>query len=215
MRMFIIIYKGKGDNMNPRVSIVSFDYDGTLTNPLEFKLTGGLERYKADLEELKKILSLMKTYEGLDKIYFCLNTTENRYEILHHTFDSMFNETGWLMPGIQFLHGKPYSYDVSTKEMTQIEDEFSVTKYNGDKLKLLEIYALATVANDEELVSVTHVEDGKNYPLEALDALEDIGVDTHIINLPMASMRAWMLASLLENINSRQDKQNLCGNRLY
>lgn len=189
-----------------RVGIVSFDFDGTLTNYFELASAEGVKTFSRDMYVLRECLRLMKEFEDLDKVYLSLNTNEGRTQVLEKAFANIFTaDTPWLVPGLNFLAGSVRSYCPQTYQMSEPLDFGNLYK-RTHKLTKLEEFALMRAA-DEELISVTHIEDGKDYDETSFAALNEVSVNNYIVNLPQHAGRAQMLAALRATAIARQVKE--------
>jgi len=173
----------------PRVKIVSCDYDGTLASFFDLSHEKGIKKFRDDMRIFVDCLSVIKEAENLDKIYFSLNTRENRLDVLTKALTIILNEEEWLLPGPQFIGGNVYSYSEDDKLLSEPMVDCEEQGYHCyDKLGNLVVFALEH-AKYETVVTVTHIEDGKNYCESKLSPLREVGIETKILNLPSMNER--------------------------
>jgi hypothetical protein len=188
----------------PRVGIVSSDYDGTLASYFDLRTDHGVQKFHEDMQIFRNQLYLVKVFEKLDKVYFSLNTMENKLPMLSIALASILGEDDWLQAGPQFCGGDVARYDTETKQLVPLTPEQMEEGYKfGRKLENLSLFALKK-SEEEEVVSVTHIEDGKDYTYCQLEDLKHAGIETHIINLPGQSTRAVMLEAFQDSVAARQ-----------
>jgi hypothetical protein len=192
--------------MKPRVAVVSFDYAGTLAGYFDMDTIKRMIEFQEDMQLLQNLLMQIKEIENLERIYFSLNTLENRLSVLEKALTLILDQQDWLFPTIQFLGFDAYRYDTNSKKLSEpITEQFNAGQKNTDKLANLMALVL-NISKDETVVSVTHVEDGQDYDIAKLDSLKTIGVDTHIVNLPDHSTRPEMMELLKANIITRKEQ---------
>ena len=193
--------------MKPKVGIISCDYDGTLAGYYELNHEDQIKKFQEDMQIFKNEIFLIKTLEKLDYVYFSLNTREDRIEVLTTVLSAIFGQEDWLHPGPQFLADGIYFFDLESQNLSgPIQEEYDERYIKGDKLNNLSVFALKHIEK-EDIVSVTHIEDGKNYSFDELELLKDVGIETHIINLPHQSTRNHMLETFQDNVSGRVDKK--------
>jgi len=184
-----------------RVGIISCDYAGTLANYFDLANDRGIASFHTDMKNFKNLLFVVKSLEKLDKIYFSLNTMESRIPTLQTALQGIFQGEDWLEPGPQFIAGFVFDYNVNTKTLS--ENKQTDKGYQpSNKLGNLSLFAL-NKSKENQVVSVTHIEDGVDYSNSELDLLTDVGIATHIINLPLNSNRLEMIDKFQENITTR------------